>query len=211
MKTEELIAALSADTQRRGLGLPAGWWVAAALAAVAAALAYASMLAPRPDIAAVAMTARFLFKFLFAGALAGAAFASAVALSRPGVGLGASLWLLAAPALLAVAVALELVSVPAAEWGTRLIGQNSIACMIFIPTIGLVPLIVFIAALRRGAPSHPVLAGAVCGLLSGGVAALFYATHCPDDSPLFVATWYSIAVLILTALGALGGRLFVRW
>jgi len=159
MKTDELIAALSADTRRRGLSLSNGWWVAVALAALAAALAYASMLAPRPDIAAVAMTARFLFKFLFAGALAGAAFASSVALSRPGVGLGATLWLLVAPALLAVAVVLELVSVPAAEWGPRLIGRNSMACLIFIPTIGLVPLVVFIAALRRGAPSHPVLAG----------------------------------------------------
>ncbi|RVD24643.1 NrsF family protein, partial [Mesorhizobium sp. M4B.F.Ca.ET.017.02.2.1] len=29
--------------------------------------------------------------------------------------------------------------------------------------------------------------------------------------PLFVATWYTLAVVILTGLGALGGRFFVRW
>ena len=46
---------------------------------------------------------------------------------------------------------------------------------------------------------------------AGGLAATFYAAHCFDDSPLFVATWYTIAIAILAALGALGGRLFVRW
>jgi hypothetical protein len=56
-----------------------------------------------------------------------------------------------------------------------------------------------------------VLAGAVAGLLAGGLAATFYAAHCFDDSPLFVATWYTIAIIILAALGALGGRFFVRW
>jgi hypothetical protein len=43
------------------------------------------------------------------------------------------------------------------------------------------------------------------------VSATFYAAHCFDDSPLFVATWYTIAVIILTGLGALGGRFLVRW
>ncbi|TIM18804.1 MAG: DUF1109 family protein, partial [Mesorhizobium sp.] len=37
------------------------------------------------------------------------------------------------------------------------------------------------------------------------------AAHCFDDSPLFVATWYTIAIAILAALGAFGGRLLVRW
>ncbi|TIM59065.1 MAG: DUF1109 family protein, partial [Mesorhizobium sp.] len=69
----------------------------------------------------------------------------------------------------------------------------------------------FLAVLRYGAPTRPVLAGAVAGLLAGGLAATFYAAHCFDDSPLFVATWYTIAIAILAALGAFGGRLLVRW
>ena len=62
-------------------------------------------------------------------------------------------------------------------------------------------------ALRRG----PHLAGAVAGLVSGGIAATFYAAHCTDDSPLFVAIWYTIAIAALTAIGAVGARGLVRW
>ena len=46
--------------------------------------------------------------------------------------------------------------------------------------------------LRHGAPTRPAVAGAIAGLLSAGLAATLYASHCTDDSPLFVATWYTI-------------------
>jgi len=38
-----------------------------------------------------------------------------------------------------------------------------------------------------------------------------YAAHCTDDSPLFVATWYTLAVTLLTVAGAFAGRRFARW
>ena len=41
--------------------------------------------------------------------------------------------------------------------------------------------------------------------------AAFYAAHCPDDSPLFVAAWYSLAVALVAAVGAATGRLTLRW
>ena len=77
--------------------------------------------------------------------------------------------------------------------------------------MGIAPLALFIAALRYGAPARPTLAGAVAGLAAGGISATLYAAHCTDDSPLFVATWYTLAIAILTAAGALGGRAFARW
>jgi hypothetical protein len=66
-------------------------------------------------------------------------------------------------------------------------------------------------ALRRGAPAKPAAAGAVAGMLAGGIAATFYAAHCTDDSPLFVATWYTIAIAGLALAGAAGARRFARW
>ena len=65
------------------------------------------------------------------------------------------------------------------------------------------PLCLF--ALRRGAPSRPTVAGAFAGLLSAGLAATLYAAHCTDDSPMFVATWYSLAAVIVAAIGAFAG------
>jgi NAD(P)H-dependent FMN reductase len=49
------------------------------------------------------------------------------------------------------------------------------------------------------------------GLVAGGLAAALYATQCTDDSPLFIATWYSIAIGAVTVLGAVLGRHQLRW
>jgi hypothetical protein len=53
--------------------------------------------------------------------------------------------------------------------------------------------------------------GALAGLMAGGLGAAFYAAHCPDDSPLFVAVWYGIAVTFMMALGAPLRRRILRW
>jgi hypothetical protein len=55
------------------------------------------------------------------------------------------------------------------------------------------------------------VSGAVAGLLAGGLAATLYATHCPDDSPLFVAIWYSLAIALVVLAGAVVGRRVLRW
>jgi hypothetical protein len=65
--------------------------------------------------------------------------------------------------------------------------------------------------LRRGAPSNPALAGALAGLLSAGLAATLYAAHCTDDSPLFVATWYTLATAAVAGIGALAGARLLRY
>lgn len=212
MNTEDLIRALNADRRTTLPSLSSTWWLACALAISIAATAFFVMLGPRPDIAQAAETLRFLFKFVVTGALALSAVVVLTRLSRPGASFHlAALWLITAPVLLAVSVALELLVVPAGEWTTRLIGSNSAVCLTFIPLIGIGPLAVFITALRYGAPTRPGLAGAVAGLAAGGLAATFYAAQCTDDSPLFVATWYPIAVMMLTALGFVSGRYFARW
>jgi hypothetical protein len=212
MRTDDLIKALDADARGMTMPLDSAWRVAIAAAATIAAAVFWVTIGPRLDIMAAMHTMRFLSKFVFTIALAVSAFALIRALSTPGASTARrAAWMATAPLLVAVAVILELFAVPEAQWGTRLVGSNMMICMTFIPLIGIGPLAVFLWMLRYGAPTRPVLAGAVAGLLAGGLSATFYAAHCFDDSPLFVATWYTIAVLILAGLGALGGRLFVRW
>jgi len=38
-----------------------------------------------------------------------------------------------------------------------------------------------------------------------------YASHCTYDTPLFVATWYPIAIAMVTAVGALIGAKVLRF
>jgi hypothetical protein len=212
MRTDDLIKALNADVRRKAMPLQSAWWMAAGAGAAVAAVVFLLTIGPRPDFMAAAHTVRFLSKFLFTIVLAVSAFRLIRALSTPGASTGKAMaWLIAAPVLVLIAVVMELVAVPAADWGTRLIGSNMMLCMAFIPLIGIGPLAIFLWMLRYGAPTRPVLAGAVAGLLAGGLAATFYAAHCFDDSPLFVASWYTIAIAALALLGALGGRLLVRW
>jgi hypothetical protein len=84
-------------------------------------------------------------------------------------------------------------------------------CMRMIPLLAAPMLAALIVALRAGAPMHPALTGALAGAATAGIAALLYASHCPDDSPLFVATWYPLATLICAAVGALAGWRFLAW
>jgi hypothetical protein len=57
----------------------------------------------------------------------------------------------------------------------------------------------------------PAVAGAAAGLLAGALGAAVYATHCMDDSPLFVAIWYTPAIGLMTLVGLLVGRTMLRW
>ncbi|MBA3517217.1 MAG: DUF1109 family protein [Rhizobiales bacterium] len=212
MDTNELIETLAADLRRAAPSLDSAWRGAIVLAVAVAAAVFFATLGPRPDFAAAAETPRFLFKFMVTIALAVSAFGLARALSRPGEDWRKRLpWLAAAPALIAVAVVLELLVLPPDLWAARLIGTNSVVCLTYIPLIGIGPLAVFLLALRHGAPTRPARAGALAGLLAGGIAATFYAAQCTDDSPLFVATWYTIAIAGLALIGAVFGNRFVRW
>jgi len=211
MKTEELIRALTADGSQPVEPIRRTLWRALVLGALLSTALFLLILHPRLDIARALWTLRFDFKLLVVACLA---VASAIILSH--VALPASSarhgWLLyLAPLLLAGAVVVELASTPAGSWSERLIGHNAVHCLSLIPLLSLPSLICLFWALRRAAPLRPPLAGATAGLVSGGVGAILYALSCPDDSPLFVATWYTIAIGVVATGSALGGGRWLRW
>jgi hypothetical protein len=212
MDTEELIGALARDARPPAASLSTVWWGAAGLATALAAIAFFAVLEPRSDLVTAAATLRFGFKIAVTIVIAVSAFGLVRALSRPGQDWRHAMRYLAiVPMLVAIAVIAELLSVPANLWLAGLLGANSLACLISITLIGLGPLAVILLVLRYGAPTKPILAGAAAGLFAGGIAATLYAVHCPDDSPLFVATWYTLAIAGLAMIGAGGAHRVARW
>ncbi len=212
MKTDDLIKALAADAPMRQWPL-APVFAVALLAGLGVAIAFFQYrLGVRGNALDSLGTVRFPFKFVVTLSLALPAIYATYRLSRPNGELG-KIWvaLLVAPVLLAAGVALELINVPAELWKTRLIGHNSSPCMYLIPLMALGPLAAMIAVLRYGAVTQPRLAALVAGLAAAGIGATLYASHCPDDSPLFVATWYTIATGIVVLVSQLVAPRVVRW
>jgi hypothetical protein len=211
MKTEALIRALALDAARPVV--PVKRLVKTALFAGAAAslMLFTLMLQPRPDIATAMSSPGFCLKVAVAACLALTASALLDVLARPIPRSGSLRSLSVGPVLLAVGVAFELILLPSDSWQPRLIGRNASHCLALIPLLSVGPAVFLMLALRRDAPASPGLAGAVIGLAAGGLGAILYALTCPDDSPLFVATWYSIAISGVTGVCFLAGRRWLAW
>lgn len=212
MKTDDLIRAIVADATPPAIAPGPRLALALLGGVVAAGVLFMLLLGPRGNAIASLDSLRFLLKFAVTLSLAAVAAGLVLRLVRPGAATG--LWrvaILLSPGLLLIGIAGEMLTVPRESWLTALVGVNARTCLAYIPLMGLAPLGMILLALRSGAPMRPALAGAVAGLLAGGISAAFYAAHCPDDSPLFLATWYVIAIAMLAALGALIGRRLLRW
>ena len=154
----------------------------------------------------------FDLKFAVTLALAISAVVLSLHLSRPEALLrGWALLLLVPAGILAAGIGGEMMMPQRLPMMTRLVGHNSRACMMAIPFISLPLLAGALVGLRHGAPTRPAVAGAVAGLMSAGLAATLYASHCTDDSPLFVMTWYSVATALVAAIGALVGSKVLRF
>jgi hypothetical protein len=166
----------------------------------------------RPDIMAAMRTPFFDLKFVVTLALAIPAAVLSLHLSRPEASLQGWGWLLLAPAVvLAGGITSEMMLPQRLPMLTRLVGHNAMLCMLAIPVLSLPILGAAMIGLRHGAPARPGMAGAIAGLLSAGAGATLYAAHCVDDSPLFVATWYTLAAAIMAGLGTLIGRRVLRY
>ncbi len=212
MKTSELIDALAADPIPRGPSLRASFFLAMAIGAAVSAVIFYATIGPRSDFAQSVHTLRFDLKFVDTLALLLPSALLCLHILRPEARVGVLALLFAAPfLLLGTAVIVEMSVVPSSRWGALMMGDNAMHCLRVIPLLAIAPLAALLYAIRAGAPQNPTLAGALAGAAAAGISATLYAMNCPDDSPLFVASWYPLATLIVVAAGALAGRLLLRW
>jgi hypothetical protein len=212
MDTDQLIKTLAADNSHRVR--PVGFVLMLALLAAApvSLILFFAELGVRPDVMTAMRNPFFDLKFAVTLALAISAIAVSLHLSRPEASLRGFGWYLFIPAgLLAAGISGEMMMPQRLPMMTRMVGSNSRICLTAIPLLSLPLLVAALIGLRHGAPTRPAVAGAVAGMLSAGLAATLYASHCTDDSPLFVAAWYTIATALVTAIGALAGAKFLKF
>ena len=212
MDTDQLINTLAADNAHRPR--PVGFVLALALLAAApvSMLMFFTEMGVRPDIMTAMHNPFFNLKFAVTLALAAAAITISLHLARPEASLRGFIWLLAIPAgLLVAGISGEMMMPQRLPMMTRLVGSNSRVCLTAVPLLSLPLLAASLIGLRHGASTRPALEGAMAGMLSAGLAATLYASNCTDDSPLFVATWYTLATALVTAIGALVGSRVLRF
>ena len=211
MKTEKLVEALSRDAgsvprgiaeRRIAMGAAAGLTVALAL--VPAAFGFRSDLGD-------ALPA-LLLKAAFGIAAAAAATPLLLELVRPNVRVRqVTLPALAFAALsVAIAVVAFLVAPPearAAAW----LGGGVPECLYRIPVLAIPIAAALFLAVRGLGATRLSLAGAAIGAVSGSLAAIAYASCCPMDSALYVATWYLAAILFCAAVGAVVIGRALKW
>lgn len=211
MKTEQLISVLASNTQCAAPIAPRLSGLAG-LALICAGLSVLTVLGIRADLVQAISSPTTLMKWLLP-----------LAVALPAILVIPSMWqpqtrhmrLLLLSALVAAGAFVWLVSsamaTPAPDLWATWRGNSRVICLTSIVSISLLPLAAAMYVLRDGASPAPTHCGACVGLAIGGLSTAIYALHCTEDAPLFFLTWYSLAILIVTAIGAICGARFLRW
>lgn len=210
MKNQQLIRRLASDLDAAEV-TPVGPRLAAMTASASLlSLAAILLLLARSPHLVHGPTITILFVVSTGVTLSAVAFFAAVRLSSP-EGEASLRWLLLPVAILVAGIGLELADAPRNTWITRFWGSSPLACFVLVIALSLPILLAALYALRGGATTHPYLSGAMAGLVAGGIAASLYALHCPEDSLLFVGFWHGLAIVVVTAFGALAAGRYLHW
>ena len=213
MKTNELIAALAADSAPvQAAEVARRFYLKLAGGAVLAIAAVLLLMGARADLAHASLQPMFWVKLFFPASLAAAALVGLRRLSHPGMRLGQ------VPAAIALAVialwlmaALVMLASPSDERLPLVLGQSWLECLTSITLLAAPALGLAFWAARELAPTRLSLAGTAAGLFAGAVAAFAYAIHCPEIQAPFLAVWYVLGMSIPTAAGALLGPRLLHW
>ncbi|MFM9848052.1 MAG: NrsF family protein [Hyphomicrobiaceae bacterium] len=213
MKTDDLIAMLGRNVEPVGRGQVRRAVLTAALIGAAAALAAMFVLfGARMDLSDARAIAYLLLKLAFTMATVAIASIYLIKLAAPGGEQRAPIALAAAPFTVVILLAvISLAFAPLAHWKDMAVGDRWLECLLSIPIIAIVPFAVIVWTVRKMAPTDLTRAGALVGLVAGGISATGYALHCTDDSLSFVALWYGGTMALCTLAGAKLGPRLLRW
>lgn len=214
METDALIEKLSAEATPVGRFALEKRLGAALVAGAAATFALMQFwLGVRPDLAGATHTFPFWLKAAYVISLAAGGVVLTLRLARPNGRLNAlGILILIVPIFALSGISfVEFMRTTPDAWRAAWLGATARECPLRIVALSLPLFSAAIWAFRRYAPMDPTLAGAASGVASGALAAAIYALHCPETSPSFILTWYTLGVSLSGVAGALGGRWLFRW
>jgi hypothetical protein len=166
----------------------------------------------RSDLIAGNQSGALALKTIFALSLVGTGAAFLIKSMVPGQQAGHRLALIFLPFFAASAAALAMVvRQPALASGGMMGWAAALLCLFCIPFLAIIPFVLLIWALRKGAPTDLRRSGAVAGLVAGAIGATVYSFSCPSDSWLFVFLGYTAAVAVCSIVGAQVGPRLLRW
>jgi hypothetical protein len=206
--TDDLIHSLASTAgARRSASLRAAFAFAGAASLACALLLVFSVIGIRHDFADMAVRMPFGFKLAYTGSLVVGTFFAVLYAATPGASATPLYALLPTVVLLALGILFD-------PTGFPIMGRTSTAvvfCVSSIVFLALPAMILTFGVMRKGAPTRPLFAGAVIGLLSASVGAMAYTLACKNDGTAFVAIWYTAACAIMAFVGAVVGHRFLRW
>ena len=159
---------------------------------------------PHPDV--------FLTKLLFGIGVATTAAIFLPKLARPRAHAQNLPALIFVPFVAIVAAAVStLASVPVTAWSDMVFEEHSVRCLFAIPLLAILPFTALVSALRLGAPTDLSFAGAIAGLVAGGLGAATCALPCVDLWIPAIAIWYGVPIGVCAIVGAKLGPWLLRW
>lgn len=213
MKTDDLISALATEldpvppravANRLMLGLGLGAVISVAVMVL--------WLGVRPDLMPAMHTGPFWMKFTYVLSIAVFGFGLVDRLARPDGEGGVFGPLILAPlGVMIVLAAWQLIGQPHDVRMQLMLGQSYQVCARNIMVLTIPIFAGLFWSLRALAPTRLTFTGAVAGVLAGAAGTFIYAFHCTESAAPFVAIWYTLGIAACGLVGALFGRLLLRW
>jgi hypothetical protein len=213
VKTDELIENLSsgllpvsrgAVLRRLAIGIGAG--------VIVSTILMLALLGLRPDLHAAMDTSMYWMKFFYTLVIALIGFWIVERLARPGVraNLQTALEIVPLGAIALIAI-FKLANAPSQMRMPMMMGHSAMVCPWLILGLSLPILAGGIWALRGLAPVRLTQAGFALGILAGATSAFVYGFHCNEIGMPFVAIFYTLGIAAAGLLGAVLGRVALRW
>ena len=207
-RTDDLVRSLASEVgTRRSVSIQAALAITGAVSLACALILVFLVIGSRPDLADMAVSIPFWFKLGYTGSVVVGTSVVALYAATPGASAAALYALAPAVIFLACGVIFDPTAFP-------IMGRSDTAfpfCMGGVLFLSLPGMILTFVAMRKGAPTQPLFAGAVIGALSASVGAMAFTLACKNDSTAFFATWYTAACAIMAFIGAVVGHRVLRW